>query len=408
MATNLISKDEGLASIRTPPRGFSPLSVLFSGPTLPGLAARLGLRIAAVIGKPLRLGKTVVAVSHADVSAVLARDLDFVIAPVNQQRIESVNGPFILGMDRCPRLAVERGALYGALAAVDMKALEASLVARADRRLADLDSSFDALIDYARPLAAETASELFGIAPVHMALFAEVARAIFAHTFLNLSNDPKIADRATRAAPMMRAWFEDEIERRAPSSNLPDLMGRLLEQGLLDKVAIRRTLGGMLVGSIDTTVSVVAKVLVMMLKDPELCEATLRRRREGADIYGLCLEALRRWPHNSILLRQAAAETQLGGRRVRAGDRVVAWTQAAMLDPAAFPNPKRIDPARDQSTYQHFGAGLHPCAGRVVNSWQIPILVGKLLDLGITQSGKLGWAGPFPDSLPVRKREKRS
>jgi hypothetical protein len=42
----------------------------------------------------------VVVARHADVVEVLHRDLDFRIAPVNEVRIDEVNGPFVLGMDR--------------------------------------------------------------------------------------------------------------------------------------------------------------------------------------------------------------------------------------------------------------------------------------------------------------------
>ena len=44
--------------------------------------------------------KIVLATRHEDVMEVLKRDLDFLIAPVNAERMEQVNGPFILGMDR--------------------------------------------------------------------------------------------------------------------------------------------------------------------------------------------------------------------------------------------------------------------------------------------------------------------
>jgi cytochrome P450 len=114
-----------------------------------------------------------------------------------------------------------------------------------------------------------------------------------------------------------------------------------------------------------------------------------------------CLEALRRWPHNPLVLRKSAAETQLGKTRVEAGATVVAWTQAAMLDRDAFPEPGLLDPDRPRGAYLHFGGGLHPCAGRAINEFQIPILVGRLLARGIENVGRIDWAGPFPDRLLV-------
>jgi hypothetical protein len=57
-----------------------------------------------------------------------------------------------------------------------------------------------------------------------------------------------------------------------------------------------------------------------------------------------------------------------------------------------------VEPA---AAYLHFGGGLHPCAGRVVNAFQIPLLVGALVRRGIKSVGSVEWAGPFPDHVTV-------
>ncbi len=357
-------------------------------------------------GKPWRFRSTVIVARHRDVAEALSRDLDFLIAPINEQKIDEVNGPFILGMDRSERLIRERRALYSALSRVDLDELEQDLHERSDRLLATLGSGFDAIRDYARPLAVGTAMKLFGIAPPDRALFAEVARAIFAHTFLNQGNDKAVRDRAAAAAPLLATWLASEIaDRRAKGTTVSDLMGRLLAQPELDDDGVRRTLGGMLVGSIDTTVSAVAKIIWVLDDDARLAAIMARSWQSERDIYGLCLEALRRWPHNPIVLRSAAADTELAGASVKRGDRVLLWTQAAMLDAEAFPYPKEARPDRPHTSYLHFGAGLHPCTGRGVNGRQIPLLVGSLLARGVRRTGSMGWAGPFPDRLPIALRE---
>jgi len=86
---------------------------------------------------------------------------------------------------------------------------------------------------------------------------------------------------------------------------------------------------------------------------------------------------------------------------VKAGDTVVALTQAAMRDPAIFPEPDTLRPDRPRASYLHYGGGLHPCAGRAINDFQITTLVAKLLDRGFESTGPVIWAGPFPDELSV-------
>lgn len=386
---------------------------LLSEQTLPALAARFGAWLAALLGRPLRLGGRVIVARHADVVELLARDIEFRIGPINAERIEAVNGPFVLGMDRGATLARERCALYKALARVDLEPIRAAAAQEAAARVAAAGGEIDVVGGYARPIAAHTAQTLFGVKGPDDQTFMDVARAIFAHIFLNLSGDKAVEKRALAAAAHMRNWLAAEIASRRASGDLgDDMMGALLDDagsddaGLdgdgLDDDGVRRTLGGMLVGSVDTTASSVAKIVAVIARDGALAKRVAADAADAARLAGWCWEALRRWPHNPILLRQAATATRLADVEIRPGDQMIAWTQAAMLDASAFPSPAQLRPDRPTSAYLHFGGGLHPCAGRMVNAFQIPLLVGALVRRGIKSVGPVQWAGPFPDRLPLR------
>jgi cytochrome P450 len=365
----------------------------------PGLAASLAARVSP---KPFRFGKTVIVSRHRDVVEVLRRDLDFRIAPINAARIDEVNGPFILGMDRGDHNQLERHALYAALATVDLAAILAAAAADADERLEASPGSIDVVGGYARRVAGGTARRLFGVSGPDDETFLEVARAVFAHTFLNIGGDKTIEARAVAASHLMRDWLTAEIaRRRAASDPGRDLMGALMRRPELDDDAVRRSLGGMLVGAVDTTASSVAKIIVVLSRDKRLLEAARADAHDAVRMRGWCYEALRQWPHNPVVLRQVAEDTAIGGTAAPAGARVIAWTQAAMQDAGAFPEPGQARPDRDVAAYLHFGGGLHPCAGRAINDVQIPMLVGKLLARGIESVGKVAWAGPFPDHLTV-------
>jgi cytochrome P450 len=394
----------GAADIATPAGSGGVIASLFSGPAALALAARFGAWFAALWGDPIRIGSKVIVARHAHVSELLARDLEFRIAPINGARIDAVNGPFVLGMDRGATLANERAALYQALSKVDLVPIRAAVAREAAARIAAAaGNEIDVVAGYARPIAADTARALFGVAGPNQQTFMDVARAVFAHTFLNLSGDKTIEERALRAAALMRDWLATEIARRRATGVLrADLMGALLAGKLLDDDGVRRTLGGMLVGSIDTTATSVAKIVVMIGKDASLAQGIGADVDDETRLAGWCREALRRWPHNPILLRRAVTSTRLADVDIQEGDDVVAWTQAAMLDAEAFPDPLELRPDRPVAAYLHFGGGLHPCAGRAVNAFQIPLLVGALVRRGIKSVGAVQWAGPFPDHLTVR------
>lgn len=388
-----------LDDIRTPKGGGG----LLLGQTLPGLAAWLGVRL---LSKPLRLGDKVLVARHDKVSEVLRRDLDFRIAPINAARIEAVNGPFVLGMDRSGRLTIERRALYAGLATVDLDTLMAEAASEADRLIGAAGKGpIDAVGGYARRVAGHTAQRLFGVTGPNDETFLEVARAIFAHTFLNLGGDKKIEARALKAAGLMGAWLTDEIaRRRAAGITGEDYMGALMRLWPKDDDAVRRTLGGMLVGAVDTTASATAKILVVLSRDRRMLANATRDAGDPTLMLGWCREALRRWPHNPLVLRKAVADAMLDGVAIPAGSTIFAWTQAAMQDAEAFPEPQQMQPDRPAEGYLHFGGGMHPCAGRSINDLQIPMLVGKLLQHGVVRVGPVSWAGPFPDRVPVHLR----
>ena len=389
--------------IATPPASNGFFGSLLSGPVLPALAARLGAKIAAWFGDPIRIGETVIVARHANVMEVLHRDLDFLIAPVNEKRIVEVNGPFVLGMDRSAALVLERGALYQALGEVDFAPIRRAVEDEAQKRIATAGGEIDVVQAYARPIAAHTATALFGIRGSDEPTFMDVARAIFGHVFLNLSDDETIRQRALKAAGLMESWFNDEIKRRRTSNDFGnDMMGALMKVQTLNDDGVRRTLGGMLVGSIDTTASSVAKIIATIAKDAALAKNVATDVDDPVRLAGWCREALRRWPHNPIVLRKAAADTSLADVEIQQGDRIFAWTQAAMLDAEVFPDPQYLRPDRPPAAYLHFGGGLHPCAGRAVNAFQIPALVGALVRRGIKSVGTMEWAGPFPAHLPLR------
>jgi cytochrome P450 len=395
--------------VATPPGAGGIIPTLLQGQFLPALLARLGSWLAESWGRPFRFGKIVIAARHADVTDVLARDLDFLIAPINATRMNAVNGPFILGMDRGVTLAVERQALYSALRQVDMGKIHAQVESEAEAAIARAGTGpLNVVGDYARPIAARTAKALFGISGPDEQLFMNVARAIFGHTFLNAGGDKKIEERALKAGVLMRTWFADEIARRRASGEPgSDMMGGLIRDNALDDDGIRRTLGGMLVGSIDTTATAVAKIVKVIGGNRQLHEEMIADINDAQRMVGWCREVLRCWPHNPALLRRAAVDTTLDTTAVKAGDTVALWTQAAMLDRKVFPEPQRLNPDRPPAAYLHFGGGLHPCAGRSVNEFQIPLLVRHLLVRGIDRVGRVNWAGSFPDRLDVRFVERR-
>jgi len=61
--------------------------------------------------------------------------------------------------------------------------------------------------------------------------------------------------------------------------------------------------------------------------------------------------------------RLAPEDTQLGSRQIRKQQSVIAVMGAANRDPQRFPDPDRLDIARQDNKHLAFGAGAHFCFG---------------------------------------------
>ena len=67
-------------------------------------------------------------------------------------------------------------------------------------------------------------------------------------------------------------------------------------------------------------------------------------------------------------------------RRIRAGDKVVLWWQAANHDPDVFDDPRRFDIGRDPNPHLTFGHGSHFCLGANLARLEMRLVFEGLLD----------------------------
>ncbi|WP_326689817.1 cytochrome P450 [Streptomyces sp. NBC_01795] len=76
------------------------------------------------------------------------------------------------------------------------------------------------------------------------------------------------------------------------------------------------------------------------------------------------LEELLRW-HTPVLSfrRTAVRDTELAGRRIRAGEKVVVFHASANYDERVFPSPHTLDLSRSPNPHLAFGEGPHVCLG---------------------------------------------
>jgi cytochrome P450 len=100
-------------------------------------------------------------------------------------------------------------------------------------------------------------------------------------------------------------------------------------------------------------------------------------------------EMLRWWTPVMTFRRTATADCELGGQRIREGDKVVVSFASANRDDAVFADPERFDLRRHPNPHLVFGYGPHFCLGAHLARVQVRALFSELL----ARTTSLSYAG---------------
>lgn len=128
-------------------------------------------------------------------------------------------------------------------------------------------------------------------------------------------------------------------------------------------------------GGAETTRTVIARTLLDLIAHPDQWEAL----KAGADPV-VATEEFIRWVtpiHN--MCRVAAADTEVGGQPIEAGQQLVLMYSSANRDPAHFEDPERYDVTRTPNNHIAFGFGTHFCLGAALARMEIRLFFTELV-----------------------------
>jgi cytochrome P450 len=127
----------------------------------------------------------------------------------------------------------------------------------------------------------------------------------------------------------------------------------------------------------ETTRNAISHGMLALCEHPEqraLWQEDFEARAPAA------VEEIVRWATPVIHFRRTAtADTELGGARIRAGEKVVLWYSSANRDDAAFEDPFRFDVRRSPNEHVGFGGpGPHHCLGAHLARREITVMFREL------------------------------
>src|SRR5580692_6809903 len=137
------------------------------------------------------------------------------------------------------------------------------------------------------------------------------------------------------------------------------------------------TLGLLIVGGNDTTRNSMTGGLVALSEHP----GEYQKLRDDPSLIPGAVSEIIRYVTPVIHMRRTAKEdSEIGGKQIKKGDKVVIWYVSGNRDPEAIENPDTfiIDRARPRQ-HLSFGFGIHRCVGNRLAELQLKILWQEIL-----------------------------
>jgi cytochrome P450 len=171
------------------------------------------------------------------------------------------------------------------------------------------------------------------------------------------------------------AYFGGLWNQRAKRPPGNDLVSMLAHSPLTARMDQREFLGNvilLIVGGNDTTRNSMSGGLHAVLSNP----GTYQRLRGDLSLIANMIPEIVRWQTPLAHMRRTAiVDTELGGKLIRKGDKVIMWYLSGNRDEEAIERPDEfiIDRARPRQ-HLSFGFGIHRCVGNRLAELQLQIL----------------------------------
>jgi cytochrome P450 len=230
--------------------------------------------------------------------------------------------------------------------------------------------------EVAAPLGSETMAEIMGLPREDAAQLRQWAE------LLTGGQDEEVATSYTGSAMADMATYAIKLAAtRRRERRRDDVTTLLLESTFEDGEPMTDIEFGsffvQLVGAgNDTTRTLISSGTAALVRHPE----QLHEAREEPQVLSSAVEEMLRYcTPVHYQRRTATTDTELGGARIRAGDKVVVCYTSANRDEQVFTDPQRFDIHRSPNPHLSFGIGAHYCLGAHVARLQARVFFEELL-----------------------------
>lgn len=257
------------------------------------------------------------------------------------------------------------------------------------------------IADFASPAPAIVTAELLGV-PVADHDKLKDWSADFAEMLGNFQHNPDRFPRILNSVSSMTEYFRTAMkeQRVTPQDGLVSaMMAATVDGAKLTEEEIIANLIVTMVGGQETTTNLIGNGMLSLLRNPE---SILKLRDDPSLIPSAVEELLRYESPSQHTARLAPADMELGGKKIRKRQAVIAVMGAANRDPERFPDPDKLDIERKDNRHVAFGWAAHFCFGaalaRIEGQIAISTLLRRLPNLSLDPKTTLRWR----DNLGLR------
>jgi pimeloyl-[acyl-carrier protein] synthase len=254
--------------------------------------------------------------------------------------------------------------------------------------------SMDVIADFAGPAPAIVTAELLGVPAADHTQLKEWSQD-FAEMLGNFQHNPDRFPRVLRSVENLCTYFRSAMREQQtdPRDGLVQaMMSAEIEGARLTEEEIIANLIVTMVGGLETTTNLIGNGVLTLLRHP----AELARLRADSSLIPSAVEELLRYESPSQhTARLAPADVELGGKRIRRRQAVIAVMGAGNRDPKRFPEPDLFDLTRKNNQHLAFGWAAHFCFGaalaRLEGQIAFATILRRLPQLELNAQGALVW-----------------
>jgi cholest-4-en-3-one 26-monooxygenase len=256
----------------------------------------------------------------------------------------------------------------------EMEANMCRIVGQALDALADRERC-DFVEDVSAPISLRGLTHLLGVPDKHSKKFYHWTNKLIG------AADPEVSSQwRGRLAVLEIFWYAARARRQRRRRPTEDLYSSMIHGQLdgrrLDKLQLGMNYFLLIIAGNETTRNAMSGGIQTLCEHPDQLERLLHE----PELLPQAIEEMLRWVTPVMQFRRTAmSDLEIGGQRIREGDKLVMYYAAGNRDPEVFADPEVFDITRKPNPHLAFGTGTHFCIGSHMARLELRVAFQEIL-----------------------------